>query len=288
MQGQLAKRVVDLLEMIKFSHTLFALPFALTGMVLAADGMPKATVLGWILVAMAGARTAGMTWNRIADRHIDAKNPRTADRHIPAGRVAIGEAWLLLIAGVAAMELAAAMLNPLCLYLSPVALAALWLYPYTKRFTRWCHLFLGVCLSAAPLGAWVAVTGSLDWRIVPLALAVVLWVAGFDILYALQDYEFDRAAGLHSIPRVLGIRWSLIFARALHAAMFVFLLWQVALFGLGVVYLLGLMIVAALLIYEHTLVSPQDLSKLDAAFFTMNGVISVVVFVFVSLAVWVK
>lgn len=283
-----AGRVRNLLEMIKFSHTLFALPFALTGMVLAAGGAPKLPVIGWILVAMAGARTAGMTWNRIADRHIDAKNPRTAERHIPAGRVGLGEAWALLLAGVAATELAAAMLNPLCLALSPIALGALFLYPYAKRFTMLCHVLLGVCLSAAPLGAWVAVTGQWEWRIVPLALAVVLWVAGFDVLYALQDYEFDRAHDLHSIPRRIGVKWSLILARALHASMFLLLFWQVPLFGLGVVYLLGLAIVAALLVYEHLLVSAEDLSRLDAAFFTMNGVISVVVFVFVSLAVWVK
>lgn len=288
MVSALYGKISRLLEMIKFSHTIFALPFALTSMVLAADGVPKGAVVFWIVMAMIGARTAAMAFNRIADRHIDAKNPRTADRHIPAGKVKLAEAWALTLGGAALTVVAAAALNPLCLALSPVALGAVFAYPYMKRYTWFCHYFLGICLSAAPLGAWMAVTGRWDWKIVPLAVAVVLWVAGFDILYALQDLEFDSSEDLHSVPKLIGVKWSMRLARSLHAVVFALFLLQAPLFGLSTVYLLGLFVVGALLVHEHSLVSPEDLSKLDAAFFTMNGIISVVVFVSVSLAVWVK
>lgn len=271
-------RVGTLLEMIKFSHTVFALPFALTGMVLAAGGVPGLGTLFWIVAAMVGARTAAMAWNRIADAAIDAKNPRTADRHLPAGRVSRREAWALTLGGVVLLELAAWALNPLCLALSPLALVVLFLYPYAKRFTALCHYLLGLALAAAPLGAWVAVTGEWSWRIVPLGLAVLLWVAGFDILYALQDEGFDRAEGLHSVPQRWGTRRALSLAARLHAAVVALLALQIPLFGLGLWYGLGVAAVAGLLLYEHSLVSPQDLSRLDAAFFAMNGVISVVVF----------
>lgn len=274
----LAGRVRDLLEMIKFSHTLFALPFALAGMMLAAGGLPEPRVMGWILVAMVGARTAAMTFNRIADREIDAKNPRTAMRHLPAGKVGEVEAWVMTAAGAGLTVLAAWMLNPLCLALSPVALGAVFAYPYFKRFTWFCHVFLGVCLSAAPLGAYMAVTGRLDPVILPLGLAVVLWVAGFDILYALQDLDHDRAAGLHSIPGRLGTGRSLLLAKLLHGAAYLLFLVQIPLFGLGVYYMAGLAVVFFLIVYEHSLVKENDLSRLDAAFFTMNGIISVVVF----------
>ncbi len=279
-------RLSELLEMIKFSHTIFALPFALTGMVLAADGLPPLRVIVWVVVAMVGARTAGMTWNRIADRDIDAKNPRTADRHLATGRVAMGEAWYLAAGGVALLMLAAWMLNPLCLKLAPVALFALFIYPYTKRYTDLCHYILGVCLAAAPLGAWIAVTGQWSWNVLPLALAVVIWVAGFDILYALNDLEFDRSENIHSLPRKLGVGRSLKLAQRLHVAMLLLLLSLVPLMGLGWIYILGLVAVAALLFYEHSLVTPSDLSRLDAAFFTMNGVISVVVFFATLLDIW--
>lgn len=271
-------KISDLLEMIKFSHTVFALPFALTGMALAAGGFPAPSVLGWIVAAMVGARTAAMTWNRIADRDIDARNPRTAGRHLPAGRVSLPAAWAMMLLGVALMLYAAASLNPLCLALAPVALLALFLYPYAKRFTALCHVLLGVCLAAAPLGAWIAVTGTWDWRIVPLAVAVAVWTAGFDVLYALQDLEHDRAEGLHSLPARLGVADSLCLAKALHLGMFLLLVAQIPLFTLGVPYAVGLAVVAALLAYEHSLVKPGDLSRLDAAFFTMNGVVSIVVF----------
>ena len=271
-------RVGTLLEMIKFSHTIFALPFALTGMVLAADGLPGPGTILWILAAMVGARTAAMAWNRIADAAIDARNPRTAERHLPAGTVRVEEAWALTLAGVVLLLLAAWALNPLCLKLAPLALAVLFVYPYTKRFTTLCHYLLGLALAAAPLGAWMAVTGEWSWRILPLGLAVLLWVAGFDILYALQDLDFDRTEGLHSVPQRLGVGRSLRIAARLHLLLVALLALQVPLFGLGWWYAAGLLAVAVLLFYEHSLVTPYDLSRMDAAFFTMNGVISVVVF----------
>ncbi len=271
-------KVSDLLEMIKFGHTVFALPFALTGMVLAAGGVPGFWTLAWIVAAMVGARTAAMAWNRIADAAIDARNPRTAERHLPRGSVAPGEAWALVVGGVALLELSAWALNPLCLRLSPLALAVIFLYPYAKRFTALCHYLLGLALAAAPLGAWVAVTGRWSWRIVPLGVAVLVWVAGFDILYALQDEEVDRAQGLHSVPQRWGRGRALKAAARLHSLLVVLLLLQMPLFGLGLWYLLGVGAVAGLLLYEHALVTPSDLSRLDAAFFSMNGVISVVVF----------
>lgn len=271
-------RVGALLEMIKFSHTVFALPFALTGMLLAAGGVPGVRVLFWIVAAMVGARTSAMAWNRLADARIDAANPRTADRHLPAGRVQPGEAWALTLGGAALLVLAAWALNPLCLALSPLALAVLFLYPYAKRFTSLCHYLLGLALAAAPLGAWIAVTGAWSWRIVPLGLAVLLWVAGFDILYALQDEAFDRHTGLHSVPQRWGRGPALKRAARLHAAVVGLLALQIPLFGLGLWYALGVGAAAALLLYEHALLTPRDLSRLDAAFFSMNGVISIVVF----------
>ena len=279
-------RVGNLLEMIKFSHTVFALPFALTGMALAAGGLPGFGTIFWILLAMVGARTAAMAWNRIADAAIDARNPRTAARHLPAGTVRPAEAWALTLGGVALLLVAAWALNPLCLKLSPLALLVLFLYPYAKRFTSWCHYLLGLALAAAPLGAWVAVTGQWSWRIVPLAVAVLVWVAGFDILYALQDLTFDRAEGLHSVPQRLGVGRSLRLAARLHVILTVLLALQIPLFGLGWVYALGVLVVGALLLYEHALVTPSDLSRMDAAFFTMNGVISVVVFAATLVDLW--
>ncbi len=269
----------QLLEMIKFSHTIFALPFALTGMVLAADGLPPLGVIFWVVVAMVGARTAAMTFNRIADWKIDAANPRTAERQLPAGKVTGTEAWLMLATSVAALLFAAWMLNPLCLKLAPVALAVLFVYPYTKRFTELCHYVLGVCLAAAPIGAWIAVTGEFSWKILPLALAVIVWVAGFDVLYALQDLKHDREKGLHSLPVRLGVSGSLKLAERLHYAMLALLVVQFFIFGLWLWYFIGLAVVAYLILYEHSLVTPNDLSRMDAAFFTMNGVISVVIFV---------
>lgn len=278
MRESAGSRAAALLEMIKFSHTVFALPFAFTGMLLAARGVPGPGTVFWVLAAMVGARTAAMAWNRIVDAEIDARNPRTADRHLPTGRVRAGEAWALTLGGVALLELAAWALNPLCLGLSPLALGVIFLYPYAKRFTVLCHYLLGLALAAAPVGAWIAVTGGWSWRVVPLGVAVLLWVAGFDILYALQDLEFDRAEGLRSLPERLGRGAALKLAARLHLIVVVLLALQIPLFGLGAWYGAGLLVVAGLLLYEHALVTPYDLSRLDAAFFTMNGVISVLVF----------
>lgn len=274
----------NLLEMIKFSHTIFAFPFALIGVVLAARAsasLPSLSQLLWICLAMVGARSAAMGLNRLIDARIDALNPRTAERHIPAGRVSRREAWLLVAGAIALFELAAWALNPLCLALSPLVLAFLVLYSFAKRFTPYAHLILGLCLAAAPIGAWIALRGDVSLAIVLIGLAVLLWVAGFDVFYALQDVEFDRHQGLHSIPVWLGVEKSFAVVRAFHVGMVVLLLAVAPLAGLGPLYLMGVLAVAALLLYEHRLVRPDDLSRLDAAFFTMNGYISVVLFAFV-------
>ena len=269
--------------MIKFSHTVFALPFALMGAVLAALANGRPPTVGqifWICVAMAGARTVAMGLNRIIDARIDAENPRTAQRHLPAGRVSFVEAWLLVGGALGLFLLAAWMLNPLCFALTPVALTFLVLYSYCKRFTALAHVVLGLCLAAAPLGAWIALRGSIGWPAIILALAVMLWVAGFDIFYALQDMEFDRHYGLHSIPVKLGVERAILLVRLFHVGMMVLLFNLLFTPGLGWIYLAGLLVVSGLLIYEHMLVRPDDLSKLDAAFFNMNGYISVTIFLF--------
>ncbi|HWI40307.1 MAG TPA: 4-hydroxybenzoate octaprenyltransferase [Verrucomicrobiae bacterium] len=268
------------LEMIKFSHTIFALPFAFTGAVLAAGGFPPLRTALWILLAMVGARTAAMALNRLIDAEIDARNPRTSNRALPAGQLEKGTVALFIALSLALLFWAAWMLNPLCLYLSPVAVFFLVLYSYCKRFTSLAHVVLGVCLAAAPLGAWIAVRGELALPPVMLALAVLFWVAGFDILYALQDLEFDRQAGLHSIPVRLGVWGSLWTARVFHLLMLLFLMLVYLLLPLGPLYLAGVAVVAGMLFYEHWLLRGADLSRLDAAFFTMNGYVSVAVFVF--------
>ena len=255
-------KLATLLEMIKFSHTVFAFPFALMGVILASlasGAAPTFSQVLWICLAMVGARTGAMGLNRIIDARIDAGNPRTADRHLPAGRVAIGEAWLLVAGAFALLLLAAWRLNPLCLQLAPIAI---------------------FCLAAAPVGAWIALRGDIGWPVIVLGLAVLFWVAGFDIFYALQDYEFDRQQGLFSIPARFGIERSFTIARWFHLAMVVLLLLLVFSEGLGVVYLIGVLVVAGMLVYEHLLVRPDDLERLDAAFFNMNGYISVTIFFF--------
>lgn len=270
------------LEMIKWEHSIFALPFALCGAMLAARGFPTVHQLLWIIGAMVAARSAAMAFNRLVDASIDAANPRTRGRALPAGHLSPAFVGTFVIVSSVVFVLAAAELNRLALWLSPAALAVLLLYSYTKRFTRWSHLVLGFALGIAPAAAWIAVRGSLDARILLLTAAVTFWVAGFDVLYACQDFEFDRASGLHSIPRYLGIRRALWVARGFHLimlALLVALLWS---FGLGKLAVGGVAVVAALLIYEHSLVSADDLSKLNAAFFTMNGVVSVLFFVFVA------
>jgi 4-hydroxybenzoate polyprenyltransferase len=270
------------LVMIKWEHSIFALPFALCGAMLAASGLPTAHQLLWIVVAMLAARSAAMAFNRLADSSIDAANPRTSNRALPAGHLSPTFVATFVIVSCAIFLLAASQLNRLTLWLSPVALAVLLLYSYTKRFTRLSHLVLGFSLGIAPAAAWIAVRGSLDPRILLLTAAVTFWVAGFDILYACQDFDFDRAAGLHSIPRHIGIPAALWIARAFHLLMLILLVALLPAFGLGRLALAGVIAVTLLLLYEHSLVKPTDLSKLNAAFFTMNGVISVVFTIFIA------
>jgi 4-hydroxybenzoate polyprenyltransferase len=265
------------LGMIKFSHTIFALPFALSGALLAANGIPSPRQLLWIVLAMVGARTAAMGLNRLIDAGIDARNPRTAGRAIPAGQIGKGTTLLFIVVSIGLLLIAAAQLNPLCLKLAPLALFFLVVYSYCKRFTALAHVVLGICLAAAPLGAWVAIRGSIDGPALILAGAVLFWVAGFDILYALQDLEFDRSAGLHSIPVLLGVEGSLWAARMFHMVMLALLLGLFSLLHLGAFFMIGILLVAAMLLYEHWLLRDGDLSKLDAAFFNMNGYISVVI-----------
>jgi len=268
--------------MIKWEHSIFALPFALSGAMLAAGGLPTLHQLTWIVIAMISARSAAMAFNRVADAAIDAANPRTRTRALPAGTLTPTFVTTFVVVSCAIFVFAAAQLNRLTLYLSPVVLAIVLLYSYTKRFTRWSHLVLGFALGIAPAAAWIAVRGSLDPRILLLTAAVTFWVAGFDVLYACQDYEFDRASNLHSLPRYVGIPTALWIARLFHLFMIGLLISLPLAFGLGTLAIVGVMAVAILLAYEHSLVSPRDLSKLNAAFFTMNGVISVVFFVFVA------
>lgn len=271
-------RISVFLEMIKFSHTIFALPFALTGALLAAEGIPAWPKLFWIVMAMVGARTAAMGLNRLIDAEIDARNPRTATRAIPAGLLSKGTVSFFVALSVALLIYAAARLNPLCLKLSPVALFFLVLYSYCKRFTAMAHLVLGLCLGAAPVGAWIAIRGSVDLPVIVLGLAVIVWVTGFDILYALQDLDFDRQARLHSIPVILGVNGSLWLARFFAFSMIILLIWLFTLLPLGMPFLLGIGASAALLAYEHWLLRKGDLTKLNLAFFTMNGYISVIIF----------
>jgi 4-hydroxybenzoate polyprenyltransferase len=270
------------LEMIKWEHSVFALPFALCGAMLAAGGLPSLHQLLWIVVAMVAARSAAMAFNRWADASIDAANPRTSTRALPAGHLSPAFVASFVVISSAVFIFSAAQLNRLALLLSPLALAVLLLYSYTKRVTRWSHLVLGFALGIAPSAAWIAVRGSLDPRILLLTAAVTFWVAGFDVLYACQDFDFDRQAGLHSIPRYVGIPTALWIARAFHLIMVGLLVALLIAFGMGKLAACGVLAVIALLLYEHSLVRANDLSKLNSAFFTMNGVISVVFFAFVA------
>lgn len=270
------------LEMIKWEHSVFALPFALCGAMLAAGGMPTIHQLVWIIVAMVAARSAAMAFNRWADAALDAANPRTRTRALPAGHLSPGFVATFTVVTSAIFILAASQLNRLTLELSPAALGILLLYSYTKRVTRWSHLVLGFALGIAPAAAWIAVRGTLDPRILFLTAAVTFWVGGFDILYACQDFEFDREAGLHSIPRYCGVPSALWIARASHAIMVGLLVALVLSFGLGMLAMCGVGVVVVLLLYEHSLVKSDDLSKLNAAFFTMNGIISVLFFILVA------
>ena len=278
-------RVVLYLRMIKIAHSVFALPFAFTGAILAASGLPSLWQVAWITVAMVGARSGAMGMNRIIDARIDARNPRTMNREIPAGKISTRDAAIFSVLSFAVFALAAYNLNRLCFILSPIAIVVMVVYSFTKRFTWFSHVVLGLALSGAPLGAWIAVRGGIDITIIPLAAAVVFWLAGFDILYALQDIEFDHAHGLHSMPKSFGIRRSLILSRIFHFLTWVFLVLTGHLFGLGMPYWIGMTVVGVLLLYEHSLVKADDLSRLDMAFFNMNGYISLTVFIFTLFAV---
>lgn len=273
-------KAVLYLRMIKFSHSVFALPFALTSAFIAAKGIPDGKTLFWIVVAMVSARTTAMGLNRIIDRRIDAENPRTAGREIPTARIKVWETALFVSISLAVFVLSAYMLNPLCFRLVGVALCCIVLYSFTKRFTWVSHFVLGITISAAPLGAWIAVTGGFDVRILLLGFAVVFWLAGFDILYAFQDVEFDRKYGLYSIPVRFGIGRSLLISRSCHFLTWALLVLTGISFGMSPFFYLGTVITAILLLYEHSLVNAHDLSKLNKAFFDMNGYISITVFFF--------
>ena len=270
------------LEMIKWEHSIFALPFALTGAVLAANGWPTLRQLGLIVLCMVAARSAAMAFNRLVDARLDAANPRTAMRALPAGALSSGFVSGFVVAAVLVFVVGAAMLNRLTLELAPLALAVVLAYSYMKRVTRWSHLVLGLALGIAPSAAWIAVRGTLDARIVVLTAAVLLWVGGFDVLYACQDFEHDRSAGLNSVPQAFGLVTAFWIARVMHVAMLAMLCWLIVLFGLGKVAMVGVALVAILLLYEHSIISPKDMRRMNAAFFTLNGVISVVFFGFVA------
>ncbi len=282
----LLRSIGHTLEMIKWEHSIFALPFALTATVLAAGGAPRPMQFVWIVVCMVTARSAAMAFNRWADSSLDAANPRTAARAIPAGTLSRGFVGGFTLVSALLFVLASAQLNRLTLMLSPFALAVVLLYSYTKRFTRWSHVFLGLALGIAPAAAWIAVRGSLDGRILLLAGAVLFWVGGFDVLYSCQDAEHDRAAGLHSVPATFGITGAFRIARAMHFVMLGLLAALVHAFALGPLGWAAVALVAVLLGYEHSLISPRDLSRMNAAFFTLNGVVSIVFFVAIAAAVF--
>ena len=285
--GLLAKTRTTL-EMIKWEHSIFALPFALTATLLAARGMPAVRTLLWILVAMVTARSCAMAFNRWADADLDAANPRTKSRAIPAGLLSRQFVLGFTILMAAVFVLAAAELNRLTLFLSPIVLLVLLGYSYMKRLTRWSHLVLGLALGLAPSAAWIAVRGSLDPRILVLTAAVTLWVGGFDVLYACQDFEHDRVAGLYSLPQSIGIPAAFWAARLMHLAMLGLLAWFAVLFNFGIAGWLGIAAAGLLLAYEHSIISPRDLRRLNAAFFTMNGVIAMVFLGFVATDLWLR
>jgi 4-hydroxybenzoate polyprenyltransferase len=275
--------------MIKFEHTLFALPFAFLGAVLAANGLPTWHQILWITVAMVGARSSAMTFNRIIDRYFDAENPRTASRELPSGRLSIGFAWAFLLVSVAVFLIAAYALNWLTFVLSPVALTSILGYSYAKRFTALSHLILGWALAISPTAAWIAVRGTLDSEVpLLLSLLVLMWTAGFDVMYACQDYEFDKKAGLRSIPARFGIRNALWIARLFHLQAFIALILLYLVTSLGWPAFIGVLLVGALLVYQHTLVSARNLSKMNAAFFTTNAFVSVILFISFSIAVFLE
>ena len=281
------KKIAIFLEMIKFEHTLFALPFAFMGSILGSvvvnHHLPSWAQIGWILLAMVGARTAAMSLNRLIDAAIDKKNPRTEGRAIPAGLLKIGEVVLFTIVSFGLLFWAASELEPLAMRLLPIAVFFLVFYSYTKRFTWLCHVVLGLTIALAPLGGWVAVTNNADWSAIVFYLTVAFWTAGFDIIYACQDYEFDKAQGLHSIPVRFGLKGALWIARGFHILTAIGFISLYLMTDLSWMYFAGMIIAYAILFYEHKLVKPHDLSKVNTAFFSMNGILSVVVFVFTFL-----
>jgi 4-hydroxybenzoate polyprenyltransferase len=268
--------------MIKWEHSVLTLPFGLTGAVLAARGIPSLHASIWIIVALVAARSAAMAFNRLVDATMDAANPRTKIRALPAGKLSKSFVGWFVAVTSAILMFAAFQLNPLAFYLSPLALAIVFFYSFTKRFTRWSHVALGLAMGLAPTAAWIAVRGSIDPRILLLTAAVIFWGAGFDILYSCQDYEFDRTADVYSVPKAFGIRNSLWIARFFHLLTVVLLMWMVVAFGLGKIAVAGVVLVALLLVYEHSLVKHDDLSRVNAAFFTMNGFISMGFLFFVA------
>lgn len=273
--ASLIKKIITALEMIKFEHTLFALPFAFLGAIMAADGLPTWRQLLWITVAMVGARSAAMTFNRIVDREIDARNPRTASRELPSGKLSIGFAWFFMYVSIGLFLLAAYSLNWITFALSPVALFFVLGYSYAKRYTAFAHLLLGLALAISPSAAWIAVRGDLTEVPILLSLFVLMWTAGFDVLYACQDFEFDRRAGLRSIPVRFGIKQSLWIARLFHFQAFIVLIVLYLVIGMSWYALAGVIAVGVLLVYQHTLLKPHDLSRMNAAFFTTNAFVSV-------------
>lgn len=278
--NRIIAKIALVLELIKFPHTIFAMPFAFSSAVLAAGGIPSLRQIAWIAVAMVGARSGAMGFNRLIDAEIDAANPRTRQRALPMGVVSGGAVFLFSALSLALMVLAAYMLNPLCLKLSPVAIFFLLVYPYTKRFTWLSHIFLGICQFAAPVAAWIAIRGTIDLPGILMGLAALFWVAGFDIFYSFQDIDFDIAYGLKSIPQKIGIGKSLWVVRSFHFLTILCLSSLLAFAGLGSLFAAGLILIASLLIYEHSLIKQGDLSRLDQAFFTVNGYISLTLFFF--------
>lgn len=274
--------------LVMFSHTLFSIPFGVIAMLMAADGFPSLWLTVWILVALISARTAANALNRIVDRKIDARNPRTAGRHMPKGEVKTGEAAILVSVCLVVLVVSSFMIGPICVGLLPAPLFLFFVYSFTKRFTWWCHVILGTACACAPLGAWVAVTGGFSWAVVALAAAVMLWVAGFDIIYGAQDVEFDRENALHSIPARFGVRIALGISSAFHLAAAVLLVYAGLLAGLGLLYYIGTGLIAALLVYEHAIVSPTNLKNVTIASYSVNQIVSTIFLLFSGADILIK
>lgn len=282
------KQVKVIFELIKFQHTIFALPFALISMLVCVDGLPSFRVIFWILVAMVSARSTGMAFNRVVDLRFDALNPRTQHWHLPAGKISLKLVWIFIVIMAIIFIFSAYMLNKLAFYLSPLALAILYFYSFTKRFTWLTHIFLGLSLGIAPVGVWIAITSQIALPPLVLGLAVLFWVAGFDIIYATQDIEFDKKYNLSSMVVRFGLPKALFISRVMHFLMVILLLWFGFLTQLGLFFLIGVFISASILIYEHSLVSPDDLSKVNIAFFNINGLVSILLFVMTCLEILVR